>query len=106
METRYRLRHTRKLTQYKEDGGEEGQEKYLSVQFHTTNGMSGTDVGYSSCLSSPPSFCIRLVLCAFISTLFHAFSQLHPYMQWILLHKFFLPLVELIVTHFNYIISK
>ena len=40
-------------------------------RFHTLDGISGSDVEYSSCLSSPPSFGIRLVLvCVYISSLF------------------------------------
>ena len=45
--------------------------------------VSGTDVGYFTHPSSPPSFYTRLVFfCAFISALFLFLLQLHPYMQW------------------------
>ena len=41
--------------------------------------VNGTDVGYSSCLSSPPSFCIRLLFfCVLISTLFPCLFSAPP----------------------------
>ena len=40
------------------------------------DGVSGTNEGYSSCLSFPSYFCIRLDLfCVLISTLFLCFSS-------------------------------
>ena len=53
--------------------------------------VSGTDIGYSSQLSSPPLFCIRLGFRAFITTLFVYFLQLHPYMQLFFNKNIFYP---------------
>ena len=70
--------------------GEETQEEYPTYTVYSMHlVVSEIDIGYSSCLSSPPSICIRLVFCTFISTLLLYFLQLHPYMQFIFNRKIF-----------------
>ena len=73
---------TKKKTNIKKDDGEEIQKEYLTFVPHTWCYRWNKCKESSSCLSSPPSFCIRLVFfCVFIFTLFPCFSWLHLYMK-------------------------
>ena len=74
---------------------EEDKKSTLHVHlFLTLDTISGTNHIQCFCLSSPPSFCVRLIFSwILISILFPRVPQLHPYMymQWIFLQKVFFP---------------
>ena len=83
---RQKLKHKRRPSQYRKVVKRD--KKCTLHLFHTLDGISGTDVGYSSCLSSPPFFCTRLVFfCALIFTLFPYFFSSIPIGEKILTKK-------------------
>ena len=61
---RQKLKYKTRFNPIQKDFGEERQEEYCtctSVPLTVYRQVCGTDIGYSSCLSSSPSFCSRLL---------------------------------------------